>query len=211
MPIVKKIKHNSGIIGIWKLSETVNDLVSIFHFSENEKDYFSNIKAESRKKEFMAVRLLLENILNKKTEINYLKSGKPILSSNDFNISITHSEELVVVFVSNNKIGIDVERTNRRIEKIASRFLHPSEHEFIRSLDNPQKATILYWSAKEAIFKCTDHSGILFDKEIRILPFDIKDAGNFNGILVYEKTQAHYYLCYFFYENNVIVSCVEKK
>ena len=77
MSIVKKIETEIGILGIWKLSESVVDLVSLFHFSKQEKEEFSKIKSDRRKAEYLAARLLLQELLNEKHEIQYLESGKP--------------------------------------------------------------------------------------------------------------------------------------
>jgi 4'-phosphopantetheinyl transferase len=156
MPIIKKIETEVGILGIWKLSESVNELVSLFNFSTKEKEEFSKIKADRRKTEYLAARLLLNELVNEKKEIQYQKSGKPELKNSQKNISISHSADFVVVFLSDKEIGIDVEYTQRNIKKVASRFLHEEEFKHIQSLDDPQTATVLFWSAKEAFFKCTD-------------------------------------------------------
>ncbi len=206
MPLIDKKITEAGVLGIWKLTETATDLMSDFRFSEKEKEEFDKIKVERRKKEYIATRILLTEILNKKPEIFYIESGKPLLKNSSKNLSISHSTEYVVVLISENKIGIDVENTQRNIKKIANRFLCNEELERIQKFDDSQTATILYWSAKEAIFKCTDEDGIIFDKQIHIHPFDKKRDGKFSGTL--NKT-THFKLWYFFIENNVVVYCVE--
>ncbi|MCF6358859.1 MAG: 4'-phosphopantetheinyl transferase superfamily protein [Draconibacterium sp.] len=206
MPIIDKKITEAGVLGIWKLTETVPDLMSIFQFSEIEKEEFIKIKVDRRKIEYIATRLLLKELINIKPEINYLESGKPELTNIQRNITISHSSDFVVVLVSENKIGIDVENTQRNIKKIANRFLCKEELEYIQKTNDTQTATILYWSAKEAIFKCTDKDGVIFDKQIYIHPFNIKREGKFFGTL---NKITHFELWYFFIENNVIVYCVE--
>ena len=206
MPIIEKTVTEAGVLGIWKLSEPVTDLVSLFQFSSKESEEFSKIKVDRRKTEYLATRLLLQELLNKKPEIQYHESGKPVLKNIQKNVSISHSSDFVVILLSENKIGIDVEDTQRNIEKVANRFLHEDELKHIQKSENPQSATILYWSAKEAIFKCTDKHGVQFNEQIFIQPFEIKKEGNFTGIL---NKNIHYKLWYFFLENNVIVYCVE--
>ncbi len=206
MPLIKTINTEAGVLGIWKLSESITELNSQFKFSEKEKEEFNKIKIERRKKEFVATRILLTETLGKKPEIIYLESGKPLLKNSRKNISISHSSEFVVALVSEKNIGIDVENTQRNIKKIANRFLCEEELNYIQNMVDPQTATILYWSAKEAIFKCTDEDGILFDKQIFIQPFEIKTMGNFKATL---NKNTRYKLWYFFIENNVVVYCVE--
>ena len=206
MPIIKNTNTEAGILGIWKLSESITELNSQFKFSEKEKEEFNKIKVERRKKEFVATRILLTETLGKKPEILYLESGKPLLKNSRKNISISHSSEFVVALISEKKVGIDVENTQRNIKKIANRFLSEDELKHIQRMNDSQTATVLYWSAKEAIFKCTDDDGILFDKQINIHPFNIKKEGIFAGTL---NKKTDYKLWYFFIENNVVVYCVE--
>ena len=127
MAFVRKIETEVGVLGIWKLSESDADLISQFKFSEKEIEEFSKIKVERRKKEYIAIRLLLNELLNKKPEIAYLDSGKPELKNSSSNISISHSSDFVVAIVSEKNIGIDVENTQRNIDKIATRFLSENE------------------------------------------------------------------------------------
>ncbi|NOR74220.1 MAG: 4'-phosphopantetheinyl transferase superfamily protein [Draconibacterium sp.] len=206
MAFVKKIEIEIGVLGIWKLSESVTDLISQFQFSEKEITEFSRIKVERRKKEYIATRLLLNELLDKRPEITYLDSGKPELKNSIINISISHSSDFVVVIISEKNVGIDVENTQRNINKIATRFLSKNELTHISYLSDKQKITVLYWSAKEAVFKCTNKNGVQFNKQIIIQPFEIENKGKFAAIL---NKSTHYKLWYFFLENNVIVYCVE--
>ena len=206
MPLTEKIETEVGVLGVWKLSETTSEIVANFTFNEKEKTEFKKITADKRKTEYLATRILLQELLNVKPEISYHKSGKPELVNIQKNISISHSSDFVVVLVSDKNIGIDVENTDRNIKKIANRFLCDDELKHIEKLENPQSVSILYWSAKEAIFKCTDKDGIQFDKQILIHPFEIKKDGVFTGTL---NKNIQYKLWYMFYENNVVVYCVE--
>lgn len=206
MPFTEKIKTESGLLGIWKICESSSDLAANFQFSESEKEEFDRFKIDRRKIEFLAVRLLLQELLNKKVEIQYHKTGKPKLKTSKLNISISHSSKFVVILLSNKKIGIDVEDTERNIEKIATRFLHNSELKNIQNTNNQQVAKIICWGAKEAIFKCTEKQNIEFKEQILIDPFELKNKGKFTATL--NKT-IHYNLWYIKIENNVIVYCVE--
>ncbi len=206
MPFAEKIVTKAGVLGIWKLGEPLSLLISQFSFTPAEQAEFDKIKNEKRKKEYLATRLLLQQLLNKKCEIEYLKSGKPQLKSNNRNISISHSANFVAVILSSQKVGIDIENSSRNIGKLSGKFLHKKELNEIEKADNKQIATILYWSAKEALFKCTDDDGIQFNKQIIIHPFDIKTEENFAATLDNKK---QFKLWHLIYENNIIVTCVE--
>ena len=206
MPFIKEIKTEAGLIGIWKLSESSEKLKKDFNFSMHEKTEYSKIRWEKRKTEYLATRLLSHKLLGFKPEIVYESTGRPLLKNSRLNISISHSTELVTVIISDKKVGIDVENTKRNIDRTAKRFLHKNEFNHIVTLENPRTIKILYWSAKEAIFKCSDSIGIEFNDQIFIDPFQIKTEGAFSGTL---NNSIHYKLWYFFHENNVIVFCVE--
>lgn len=209
MPFVKKIETGFGIIGIWKLSDSLNDLISNFQFSEKEKVEFDKRKFDKRKLEYLSTRILLSELLGTKDEIRYQKSGKPELVNSATHISISHSAEFVVIFLSKNKVGIDIENTERDIEKLAFRFLHPKELQDIQTKKNKQLAYTLYWSAKEAIFKCTQKQGIQFNSQIIIPPFNICGNGDFTATCTLGLIKTNYKMAYFFHENNVVVYCVE--
>lgn len=209
MPFAKKIEVENGILGIWEISETVDELKSFFRFSEHEKTEFERFILEKRKVEYLATRLLLQILLNEKTEIFYSKTGCPKLSNTNREISISHSAELVTIFISDKPAGIDTENIYRNIGRVTNRFLHPEELAWAEKQENAQTAKILLWSAKEAIFKCTKQAGIQFDTQIFIYPFEIKNTDFFNGKLITETGVENYSLWYFYFGNNIIVYCVE--
>ena len=209
MPFVKKIKLANGILGIWEISEHADELKAAFQFSESEKTEFERFILEKRQVEYLATRLLLQILLNGKTEINYDKSGCPKLKNVNHQISISHSAELVTILISEKPSGIDTENIHRNINRITNRFLHPEELEWTETQENPQTAKILLWSAKEAIFKCTKQSGIQFDTQIFIFPFDMNKSDFFNGKLSGKSGEENFGLWYFYYKNNIIVYCVE--
>lgn len=209
MPFLKKITAPAGTIGIWKLSETSSELLSSVRLFESEKSVFQTIKNEKRKKEYLAVRALLKKMTGSGFKITYEKSGRPKLLNYPVNISISHSAELAVIFFSEGNAGIDVENSGRNIAPVAKRFL--SKTEMTQTENSPDKQTmqIIYWGAKEAIFKCTCEENIQFNSQIRILPFELNDEGNFRGELTISNQQFRFDLGYFKVENNVVVYCVE--
>lgn len=209
MPFVKKIELEEGILGIWELQESANELEENFHFTDNERSNYQQIKFDKRKKEFLSTRLLTESLIGKKVEIEYLASGKPFIKNDSRYISISHSDNLATVFLSSKcRIGIDAERIDRNIGKAAKRFLSKKETEDIQLSDNQQIGNITYWCAKESIFKCTLQDSILFNQQIAITPFSLKNEGSFLGTLNSNSGIENFKLSYFHYKNNMIVFCV---
>jgi phosphopantetheinyl transferase (holo-ACP synthase) len=211
MPFVDKIETETGIIGIWEISESVGSLISAFQFSENEEADFKRFRGEKRQKEYLATRLLLQKVLGDKVEVVYHESGRPLLKNSTLNISISHSSDYVVVFISNELCGIDVENVYRKIDRVTKRFLHPDELSWIENSNQRQMLKIIHWCAKEAIFKCCCENGIRFDTQIFISPFEIGKIELFSGKLTAANKVVHYNLRYFDFGNNMVVYCVEDK
>lgn len=211
MPFAKQIETEAGHIGIWAITETSSELLSHFSFSLLEEFTFNTIKAEKRKIEFIVTRLILYKLLGHKTEIEYLNSGKPKLKNNNLHISISHSANAVAVIVSEQKNGIDVELTTRNIDRVATRFLSKDEFDHVQKLEKSQLAKIIYWGAKESIFKCSDFEGVNFYKQIHVHPFPVESKGKFTGELIAEDITEYFKLWYFTFQNNMVVYCVEDK
>lgn len=210
MPFEKILNVESGTIGIWKLAESSEELIKLCKLSNSDKKKFDGFIAERRRKEFLASRILIERLLGENQHINYDNSGKPALENTTKNISISHSADFACVFISDRNIGIDIEQTTRIIDKVATRFLHIKEQEFISSIENQQEAKLLFWGAKEAIFKCAKNQGIEFNEQIFINPFQLKNEGICTGTLQQFEKIINFKLHYFFFENNVMVYCVEE-
>lgn len=209
MPVVKKIETNFGLLGIWQLSESSEELLRDFDFCPAEKAEFKKRTSENRKKEYLASRLLLKKLLGEKTHIHYSKSGRPEINIKNRHISISHSSDFLGILISDKAVGLDIENTNRKIERIEKRFLCKEEQDFLKQTENPAIEKILYWSAKEAIFKCTNETGIQFNKQIIIKPFRLKNAGKCYGTLCTSTSTILYRLEYFFLKKNVVIYCAE--
>lgn len=212
MPALKILDIEIGKLGIRKLTEPAKTLIQNFHFSELEKKEYVRIKNEIRRKEYLAVRILLEELTGKKSEILYDEIRRPKLKNHLLNISISHSPDLAVVLLSEKNAGVDVENVHRNTEKVATRFLSENELNDINKSNQPNLQRMLYWCAKEAAYKFSSDSKIEFKKHISIHNFEIKSEGGlFYGELSNNLQPTKLAFHYFFYENNVVVYCVEQE
>lgn len=208
LSLIKQVSH--GTIGIWELTEPGRELSKIYDFSVTEINEFNKLKIEKRKKEYLAVRLLLKKITGSKNEIIYNSSGKPYLKDNTLKISISHSDNLAAILLSKSNAGIDTEDTERKIENIASRFLSKTELENTLKAENPRRMQIVYWSAREAAYKCNSELNINVQTHLKIFPFEFnKEGGKFEGEIYRSGTASPVFFEYFLYKNNVIVYCIE--
>lgn len=86
------------------------------------------------------------------------ENGKPYLEKNFRHIGVTHTEDVVIVSVSEKKHGIDCERSDRAIKNprlISERFFTENEQKHIMSMPDIRAAFIDVWVKKEAYVKYT--------------------------------------------------------
>ena len=89
-------------------------------------------------------------------EIAVSEYGKPYLPQLlDFHFSLSHSGAAALCAVSPKEIGCDIEAPRRYDEKIARRFFHPAEQEwlFSRPADEQAEAFLRLWTCKESFIK----------------------------------------------------------
>lgn len=192
MGIEKIIKENNTIIGVWKIEESLEELLKLAKGLS-----VPNAKNKKRKKELLATRLLLHNICPG-IGISYTESGAPEINTSQ-GISISHSKELAVILLGDKKVGVDIEKITTKILKLTSKFIANTKDQNL----SKEKATLI-WCAKEAIYKWHQIGNINFINDINIHKFKIKEKGEFlatfrerNLLLQYQKIHNHYlvYLC----------------
>jgi len=192
MPITHKIEKEEVSILVWKITETLEGLLDLYGNINT-----SNYTSEKRKKEHLISRLMVNKIC-KNGAIIYNEFGAPELD-NAKHLSISHSNELVTIIISNKKTGLDIEKISEKALRTASKFV--AEKNLIKL--NKEKATLI-WCIKEAIYKWHQKGGIDFIKDIIIAEFFAKEHGNVTAYfrekelnLNYLKINNHYlvYVC----------------
>ena len=205
MPLLYKKQESELLYGIWKVTES-NEELSAFLVHPNF-DYINN---ERRKQEKLAIRVLLKTLLNgEERNIGYYSSGKPYFTDKKGHISISHTKGYVAVALHPTfEIGLDIEQYSDRVRRISSKFIRSDEEptildaikskEIIPSRLNEIYALLLHWSAKETIFKIMGEMDVDLLKNMRIFPFKIQRNGTFKaqelgstGKLMF---QIHYFL-----------------
>ncbi|MBN2261964.1 MAG: 4'-phosphopantetheinyl transferase superfamily protein [Prolixibacteraceae bacterium] len=166
MPLIYNQYEHTYRVALWALTEPLSYFEEKVQLSQTEKKTYQQISNEGRKKEWLAVRLLLWETLGFWPSIVYAESGKPILQNHSRHLSISHAKTMVgILLCTNPYAGIDIEPTKRNIEKVAKRFLSEQELADIETAKLPN-SQILYWCAKEAIFKAVNENNISFSKQI---------------------------------------------
>lgn len=165
-----------SLLGVWKVEETSDKLLSFLLHNE-WLDLVHAVKADSRKQEMLATRVLLKELLGEEKQICYYKSGKPYLQDYSFKISISHTQGYVAVILHRDRtMGLDIEQRTNKIFKVKDRVI--TERDLIDP-NNEQVHLLLHWSAKEAMFKYLDAEGVDFRKNLHVEPFVPQEVGKF--------------------------------
>ena len=156
--LLKKEKNQS--LGVWEISESINELKAL---TKGVK--LDQIKSQKRKLEILAVRVLLKEMCGN-SKLNYNKYGAPVLDNNK-KITISHSKQLVAIIVSEFKSGIDTEIISKRILKIKDKFISKYDN-----INYSQEDLTIAWSTKECIFKWHQNGNLNFKDDISIKSID---------------------------------------
>jgi phosphopantetheinyl transferase len=192
MGIISNTTTPNCTIAIWEITETLEELLQLSNIRSA-----ANFNTEKRKKEWLASRLLL-NEINPNYSISYNTFGAPELS-NGSNISISHSKGLVAIIISQQQVGIDIEEISVKALRISSKFVSTNNLKALTA----EKATLI-WCCKEAVFKWHQKGEVDFIADIKLHPFESMEKGEIRAefrntqlILNYQKIHNHYlvYVC----------------
>lgn len=183
---------------VWKLEEPLS-------YFEEKFDAHPEIKNDNKKLQWFATRHLVNLMRGKPSQIEKDPVGKPVLNNPAQHISISHSPVFAAAMLSHTTpVGIDLEMVNPKVERIAYKFLRDDEIEAINPNEKIEKL-ILYWSAKEALYKLHGLGGIAFTTQLLIDPFDLKLSGTLTAEIAgithpLKNLQVHYE----FFEDHVL-------
>ena len=196
MPIVYKKEHLSSVIAVWESNEESDFLIQRAVLTADEMALLRNFKSDSRKREFLTVRALLQELFPaEKLLINYSKNGKPNLSGKK-NISISHTKNYVAIMVGEfSHGGIDLETINERIFKLATKFLNESEIKFTGFNPSIEKLQII-WGAKEVLYKIHEIGDVDFKKHLNVEEFTEAHSGNLYASILKSGYEKRYHVHY---------------
>ena len=183
MPLYRIYRKGELKVGVWKVEETIDQLRSMFNDFSLYESGLQKFKAEKRQLEWLAVRVLLKELLGEEKKIDYLPSGKPFLKDRSTFISFSHTCGYVAVAVHPTKeVGIDIEQYGNRVSRLASRFVREDEMQSVKAGDEIY-ALLLHWSAKETMFKLMEDEAVDFVKHLHIHPFWPQQSGDRKSVV----------------------------
>ena len=167
----------SPALGIWRIDETAGELLGRLDRKEWYTPFLETAASGSRRLEWLAVRVLLKEMLGRETRIAYTGAGRPYLPEETKTVSISHMAGYAAVLLSDaGAPGIDIERISDRVIKVAPRFLCEQELQEVDP-ERSRESLALYWSAKEAVFKALQQQEVDFRKQLYVSPFQVGTAG----------------------------------
>ncbi len=213
MPLIyHKNLPKGGELGLWQVEETEDYFLDRLELFPSEVKQLSAIKGRLRL-EWLASRWLLHLMSGRNLRGACLKDeyGKPYLTDSNFEISISHSWDIVAIMAAPYTIGIDIQREVSKIIRIEHKFMRPVEKE---SLVEATKIPHLhiYWAAKEALYKAYGRKMIGFVRHIHVDPFEYNlSIGKTTAAIHKEDYHAYYDLFYEKVSNIFLVYVLPKE
>lgn len=203
MPLFKSITVPNGLLSVWRITETSGELLSFFSPEEIADPAFQKFTYEKRKTEWLAIRVLLKQMIGVAFEISYSESGKPILAHPDYHyISISHSRDFAAVYIHRHySVGIDIESTTRNYALVKKKYLSETE---LKQVDESTWLQCIYWCAKEAVFKLVEEEGVDFRKQIEVIDFN-PEQNTFVARFVSGTRETSYHLKYSTFNEHCMV------
>lgn len=158
MPNYLHHTFDGGGIAIWHITESSSELYEQLDTHRYDAR-LATLTHEGRRAEWLAVRLLVSQVLGSDKEIAYHATGRPYLTDGSYHISITHTRGYAAIaYHRSARIGVDIEYISSRVERIAHRFTHASEAAYLDAAPAAQRTMLqlINWSAKETLYKIFD-------------------------------------------------------
>lgn len=198
MPILRKQEISpTQTIGLWNITESVEDFANTVMLSDEEKRFLESISSQERKLQWLASRALLKEMSGgNNLFIAYDQYSKPYIEGDlSLKISISHSHHIVAIILDKkNESGIDIELVKDKIIRITPKFLSSEELKTISAIDY-EKATA-YWCAKESIYKYYGKKELHFNQNIFIADFKYAEKGLIKGEIKTDTFNANFTLAY---------------
>lgn len=199
MPLYKTLNPNSNTtVKIWKITESFDALLKPVALREVCMQRVIGMKSELHQRGFLSVRHLLAEFGYTDHDLFYDENGKPHLKDGK-HISITHSFQFSAIAISNQEVGIDIEKQREKIKIIAHKFTdYETDYLLEKASDYVRKLSVI-WCAKESLYKLFATPGLSFKQHCLVLPFTFNDSETIAWI-DYEGSKQRYTINYLEFE-----------
>ncbi|MBI4946562.1 MAG: 4'-phosphopantetheinyl transferase superfamily protein [Bacteroidetes bacterium] len=189
--------RNNGKIGIWHITESLDELLKMKQLSEVDLFVLNSFSYEHRKKEWLTARILAEQLSNEKDiRIIYDEHNKPFLKNSKKHISISHSHNLLAIILDEHETGIDIELIKTKVLRIKEKFMSAAELKSLQKENMVEQLTV-YWCAKESLYKLYGKKELAFKENLAVEPFRYSaDKGIIRGWINKSSTKRSFTLQY---------------
>lgn len=199
MPLYKSISVNSQTtVKIWKIEESYDVLLSPLDLKPRSLKRVLDMKSELHQRGFLSVRHLLREFGYTDQDLFYDENGKPHLKDGK-HISITHSFNFSGVIISNQEVGIDIEKQRDKIGIIAKKFVDYEFHYLKTASEAYVRKLTVIWGIKESLYKLFATPGMLFKEHFLVIPFMLKDENTIAWI-DYKNKKYRYHTAFLEFE-----------
>ena len=199
MPFFQQLHIADTHVYTWQFTETVTQLSAGLTLSQGEQERLTTIHSQKKQREFLAIRHLLRQAQLHTTALYYTPEGKPQLEEQY--ISISHSQNFVMIALSPRPVGIDIERCTPRILRLAPRFTPWQAPPDMDELTQIQAYTQL-WTIKEALYKIADQPSVRFYEDLQIPHFQAL-APRQQALITHPEGDEAYEVQSFFWEGYI--------
>jgi phosphopantetheinyl transferase len=191
MPLYKTFHPNSQTtVKVWKITESYEELLEPLTLKPKSLERVLGMKSEMHQRGFLSIRHLLRELGYTDLDLFYDDNGKPHLKDGKY-ISITHSFIFSAIIVSDDVVGIDIEKQREKIRIIAHKFV---DYEFNYLDENDEdyiKKLTVIWCVKESLYKLFATPGLSFLQHTLVIPFAFEDKSTMSWIDYEEKKHRH--------------------
>lgn len=183
---------------VYQQNINANTRLGVWHITEDENFFLEKVPLQKdithphKRLQHLAGRLLLSELYEDFPIrlIQIADTRKPYLPGDAFHFSISHCGDYAAAIVSKeNRVGVDIEVPQEKIEKIRHKFLEANEQELLFALQTENlKALTMAWSIKESMFKWYAAGKVDFREHMQINTCYLKD-NQFSANCIFKKEE----------------------
>ncbi|MCI6154204.1 MAG: 4'-phosphopantetheinyl transferase superfamily protein [Bacteroidales bacterium] len=130
-----------------------------------------------QKRERIATQRLL-NLFYPDTILEHTPEGKPYLSGQSSNVSISHSGDYLALLIASPywHVGVDLESNLHQPKRLVHRFLSEEELDFLGTLpkEDQDEFALMAWCSREAVFKALPNASPDFRRHYALKGFPLQ-------------------------------------
>lgn len=187
MPLITHLDTpKGGHLAVWHYEEDADFFRERIIFNAYDEAQLQAISHPSKQREWLASRYLVRFLVDLPEAIHMEKDeyGKPRLLNVPGFVSLSHCKDYAAaIYHPTHRVGVDVEPHAETVQRIAHKFLFAHELERIEGPDKLEHL-LLYWSAKETLYKLHGKKSLAFRERILIDSFKPGESGELRGKVI---------------------------